>query len=61
MNEHPAYPDFWEHDPPKLKPCWVCGEPTSWVYLDMDFQHPGCDLIPTPEGGAIRIVNGYVQ
>lgn len=41
--EHPDHPDFWRHEPPNPHPCWVCGEPTPWVYLDLGFEHPECD------------------
>jgi hypothetical protein len=50
-------PYFWRHDPPLPHPCWVCGEPTEWVYLDIGFQHIDCDLYPSHEG-QVRTVRG---
>lgn len=38
--------DFWRHDPPMYGMCWVCGDMTMWVYLDLGWQHPSCDWGP---------------
>lgn len=62
MNElldHPANNDFWRHVPPKPGNCWVCGERTSWIYLDIGYQHLDCDMYPT-ENGDVVIMGGVL-
>ena len=49
--------DFWR--PGGSKPCWVCGEPTEYAFLDMSYQHPDCDGYPS-DVGDVRIVNGRI-
>lgn len=58
--EHPLNSDFWRHDPPARGTCWVCGEDTSWIYLDQAFQHPDCDAYPTEDGGDVVIIGGVI-
>lgn len=41
--DHPEHPDFWKHDPPILRECWICGLLCEWVYLDLGYQHPECE------------------
>lgn len=55
--DHPTDPEFWRHDPPLWKPCFVCGGPTCWVEMDLGFKHPECDMYPS-EKGHVRIVLG---
>lgn len=55
--DHPTDPEFWRHDPPLWKPCFVCGGPTCWVEMDLGFKHPECDMYPSEEGH-VRIVLG---
>lgn len=43
---HPANPDFWRHSPAVRGACWVCGDETRWICLDLGFQHPSCDAYP---------------
>lgn len=58
--DHPTLPDFWRHNPPKLGACWVCGDQTPWVYLDIAYQHIDCDMYPT-ENGDVTIIKGVRQ
>jgi len=55
--DHPANGSLWRHDPPKLGPCYVCGEKTKWIELDIGYKHEDCDLYPTNDGH-VRIVRG---
>lgn len=49
--------DWWRMDDDRMDGCWVCGEPTEWIYLDMGFQHPDCDAYPSDRGHE-KIVRG---
>jgi len=55
--DHATYPDFWRHEPPQPSTCWVCGQLTPWVYLDLGYQHIDCDMYPS-EHGDVRIIGG---
>jgi hypothetical protein len=50
--------DWWM--PGGQKPCWVCGDLTSWAYLDLGYQHLDCDAYPDIEG-EFKVVRGEVQ
>lgn len=50
-----AEPGFWRHEPPKPQPCWVCGEETPWIYLDLGYQHYDCDRFPAGDGEHIVV------
>lgn len=49
---HPLNSDFWRGQREDA-PCWCCGHPTEWIYLDLGYQHPECDAYPeyTRTGG----------
>ncbi len=53
--------DFWRNTDDDgsqiIQNCWVCGEPTEWVYLDMGFQHLDCEEAPGADG-PVRVVRG---
>lgn len=38
-----------------IGPCWICKDPTKWVYLDIGRQHLDCDAYPSPEGDVVII------
>jgi hypothetical protein len=40
--------DFWRSN--REDDCWVCGDVTDWVYLDLGHQHPTCDMWPNGDG-----------
>ena len=48
---------FWR--PEKPGTCWVCGEETEYAYLDIDYQHPDCEMFPSPQGN-VKVVRGIV-
>lgn len=56
---HPLNEAFWRHDPPKPYACWVCGEKTAWIYLDLAYQHPDCDRYPT-DGDDYVLIGGIL-
>lgn len=58
--DHPDNPDFWHHEPPIYRECWVCKVPTMWIYLDQAHQHIDCDMYPT-ENGDVVIIGGIKQ
>ena len=47
---------FWFSDKPGI--CWVCRQPTFWVWADQDYQHKTCDMWPTEEGYTGIAING---
>lgn len=53
--EHATEDGFWRHEPPRWGRCWVCGEETVWVFLDVAHQHPDCDKSPSPDGETVII------
>jgi len=59
----PAEKDFWlPNGGPG--PCWVCGAPTNYAYLDLGWQHPDCDAYPAYAGPGlpdehVRIIRGH--
>lgn len=59
--DHHENPDFWRHEPPKIGPCWVCHQPTEWIYLDLGYQHLDCDSWPNEDGTATLIIRGGLQ
>lgn len=61
MEDHPDQPDFWHYVPSRIYPCWVCGEPTEWIYLDIGYQHPDCEEYPTEDEGMVKIIHGVKQ
>lgn len=59
----PPDKDFWQPlgGP---KPCWVCGAPSNYAYLDIGWQHPDCDAWPEFGGPGLpdveaRIIRGH--
>lgn len=58
--DHPIDPTLWRHEPPIPGTCWVCGEETKWICLDIAYQHEDCDAYPSEEGD-VRIVRGVKQ
>ena len=48
---------FWR--PGDRHPCWVCGKPTKWAWLDLGYQHPDCEMYPI-ESGDVKIVKARV-
>lgn len=56
---HPANNDFWRHVPPKPFKCWVCQGPTSWIYLDIGYQHPDCEMYPSEDGDVV-VIGGII-
>ncbi len=53
-------PYWWRHEPPEANACWVCGEDTKWIYLDIGYQHTFCDRYPT-ENGDVMTIKGWTR
>lgn len=45
--------DFWY--PQQVGECWVCGVVSDTAYLDLGYQHMGCDMFPTEDGDEVWI------
>lgn len=55
---HPDNSDFWHQPGEILGRCWVCGDETEWIYLDLAHQHPDCDEGPSSDGFYFRTIGG---
>lgn len=58
-------PDFWRNKADDGQwltgNCYICGDSTEWVYLDVGWQHLDCDEFPPNDGKPeVRIVRGNI-